>query len=245
MIHQLYKKVGETPLMAIDRLRKEGVLTADELATYAGRLDPMAEGLLIVLSGDDRFKKEEWNGLAKTYRAVCLFGVGTDTGDLLGIPNIQEIMLPSREMVEEKIKSFVGTFVQSYHPFSSKPVDGKPLFAYALDGEEPSHIPNHEVTLISCALGEIQNTKLHEILPEILERINTAPEGFRNELIEDGWKKVEDKEIMLVELTLSVSSGFYVRVFVEDLAKQLGSSACLFSLIRESVGEYSIEKSDS
>ncbi len=231
--------------MVIDRLRKEGVLTADEPATYAGRLDPMAEGLLIMLSGEDRFKKEAWNGLPKTYRAVCLFGVSTDSGDLLGIPKNIQNALPIREQLQEKIKSSVGTFVQSYHSFSSKPVDGKPLFAYALDGEEPSHIPEHEVTMFSCILGNTENKQLHEILPDILKRITTAPEGFRNELIKNAWQKIQDKEIILAELTLTVSSGFYVRVFVEDLAKNVGSSACLFSLIRESVGEYSIEKGDS
>ena len=231
--------------MVIDRLRKEGVLTAGEPATYAGRLDPMAEGLLIVLSGEDRFKKEEWNGLPKTYKAVCLFGISTDSGDLLGIPTGGVDGLSTREQLQQKAENAVGTFVQSYHSFSSKPVDGKPLFAYALEGEEPSHVPEHEVTMFSCALGKIENKQLHEILPEILRRIGTAPDGFRNELIKNAWQKIQDKEIMLAELTLTVSSGFYVRVFVEDLAKQLGSSACLFSLVRESVGEQSIKKGDS
>ncbi len=231
--------------MVIDRLRKEGVLTADEPATYAGRLDPMAKGLLIILSGEDRFKKEAWNGLPKTYKAVCLFGVSTDSGDLLGIPEHIDAVLPLPASVEEKMKSSVGTFTQSYHSFSSKPVDGKPLFAYALEGEEPSHIPEHEVTIFSCVFGKIENKQLHEILPEILKRISTAPEGFRNELIGSAWKKISDQEIILAELTLSVSSGFYVRVFVEDIAKQLGSSACLFSLVRTSIGDCGIEKGDS
>lgn len=245
MIHHLYKKLGETPLEAIDRLRQEGVLTADEPATYAGRLDPMAEGLLIVLSGDDRFKKEAWNGLTKTYKAVCIFGIGTDTGDLLGVPKDIELALPSRTSLEEKIKFSVGTFMQSYHLFSSKPVDGKPLFAYALEGEEPLHVPEHEVTLFSCVVGDMYTKKIHALLPDILKRIATAPDGFRNDFIQDAWKKIEDQEVMLIEITLTVSTGFYIRVFVEDIAKQLGSSACLFSLVRTSIGEYGIEKGDS
>lgn len=80
----LYKKEGETPLECIDRAREEGRIPKNEKATYAGRLDPMAEGLLIVLTGDAVHKKEEYIKLPKEYVVEVLFGVSTDTGDVLG-----------------------------------------------------------------------------------------------------------------------------------------------------------------
>ena len=45
----VYKNIGETPLEAIERAREEENISTDVPITYAGRLDPMAEGLLLVL----------------------------------------------------------------------------------------------------------------------------------------------------------------------------------------------------
>lgn len=80
----LYKKEGETPLECINRSKEEGVIPKQEKATYAGRLDPMAEGLLLVLTGDMVHKKDEYIKLPKDYEVEVLLGVSTDTGDVLG-----------------------------------------------------------------------------------------------------------------------------------------------------------------
>ena len=82
MIHLVNKKEGETPLAALERLcRDHGIY---EKVTYAGRLDPMASGLLLVLSGDDVYKKDSMLEHTKTYDFTILLGVATDTGDILG-----------------------------------------------------------------------------------------------------------------------------------------------------------------
>jgi tRNA U55 pseudouridine synthase TruB len=47
---KLYKNVGETPLECLERFRVENSEYKDVPMTYAGRLDPMAEGVLIVLA---------------------------------------------------------------------------------------------------------------------------------------------------------------------------------------------------
>ena len=43
-----YKNIGETPLECLERHRKERSIDKDIPMTYAGRLDPMAEGLMIL-----------------------------------------------------------------------------------------------------------------------------------------------------------------------------------------------------
>ena len=48
----IYKNKGETPLQALSRLRKEKPELEKETLSYAGRLDPLAEGLMLVLIGD-------------------------------------------------------------------------------------------------------------------------------------------------------------------------------------------------
>ena len=47
------KQIGETPLEALEKVRREHGFDANLPMTYAGRLDPMAEGLLIVLVGEE------------------------------------------------------------------------------------------------------------------------------------------------------------------------------------------------
>ena len=54
----IYKKAGETPLEAINRFRAANPEYRNVKITYAGRLDPLAEGVLILLAGDAVYEKE-------------------------------------------------------------------------------------------------------------------------------------------------------------------------------------------
>ena len=56
----IYKKVGETPLEALDRLRKIKPEYREETLSYAGRLDPVAEGVMLVLVGEECKNKEKY-----------------------------------------------------------------------------------------------------------------------------------------------------------------------------------------
>lgn len=80
----LYKNRGETPLECLERFKKDNPEYRDEKMTYAGRLDPLAEGLLLVLVGEECKNKEKYLGLDKEYEVDILFGFSTDTYDILG-----------------------------------------------------------------------------------------------------------------------------------------------------------------
>ena len=84
MVLTTWKRAGETPLQAMEALRARDPALAGVPMVYAGRLDPMAEGVLLVLAGDDRHALPEHLRHDKRYRASFLFGVGSDTGDGLG-----------------------------------------------------------------------------------------------------------------------------------------------------------------
>ncbi len=92
---ELYKKEGETPLETIEGFKKENPEYSEQKMTYAGRLDPMAEGVLIVLVGEECKNKDKYLGLDKEYEFEILWGFETDTYDILGIP--QMTFLHSRE----------------------------------------------------------------------------------------------------------------------------------------------------
>ena len=68
MIHNLYKQRGETPLECLERFRCQRLPLTHEKMTYLGRLDPMAEGVLLVGSGEEDTKqkrREEFFSLDK------------------------------------------------------------------------------------------------------------------------------------------------------------------------------------
>ncbi len=81
---KIYKKKGETPLECIGNLKKQDENLKLLSMTYAGRLDPLAEGVLLILVGDEVNNKNEYLKLPKEYEVDILFGFGTDTYDLMG-----------------------------------------------------------------------------------------------------------------------------------------------------------------
>jgi tRNA pseudouridine55 synthase len=133
----LNKQVGETPLECINRFKESHSEYANVKMTYAGRLDPMAEGVLIVLTGEMVHKKEEFLKLPKTYECVAVLGVSTDTYDVLGLPSSYQEEGLGMEFVREmetKLQSFIGTFEQKYPPYSSKTINGKQMHTLAREG---------------------------------------------------------------------------------------------------------------
>ena len=135
----LHKQEGETPLLALEKFRKRNKKYEKVKMTYAGRLDPMASGLLLVLAGDEVKNKEKYLAQEKEYEFEILFGVATDTYDILGKITYYDIfnnviILDLKKKIKDNLKNFTGKFTQLYPVYSSKTVKGKALFQYAREG---------------------------------------------------------------------------------------------------------------
>ena len=63
----LNKKEGETPLEALEIFRIKNNKYKDIKMTYAGRLDPMASGLLLILAGEETKNKEKYTKIIEEY----------------------------------------------------------------------------------------------------------------------------------------------------------------------------------
>ena len=140
-MHIVYKHIGETPLQCVQRLFD----TTSNTYSYAGRLDPMAEGLLLVLAGEEVNNAKQYYSLPKSYEYSFVVGVSTDTYDCLG--EIIDTHYPE-DALDKKIKqvvaALVGTHTFPYPPYSSKPVNGVPLFRYARENTlHTITIPTH------------------------------------------------------------------------------------------------------
>ena len=234
----IHKLLGETPLEALERTRIEEGISDDVPMTYAGRLDPAAEGKMLILLGEECKNKDTYLGLDKTYKAEILIGVSTDTYDMLGIPtagvfeNLDEHVLLAR--VQAFLQASLGRHVQSYPPYSSKTVDGVQLHTLARAGTDVE-LPTHEVELYSYSDFFIDIVTGEDVLMRAARVVGSVRGDFRQEEIAQAWQQTvldDSKEYWLVSLTLSVSSGYYIRQFAQDLGQSLGTGACLYSLIR-------------
>ncbi len=305
VIHLVNKKEGETPLAALERLcRDHGIY---EKVTYAGRLDPMASGLLLVLSGDDVHKKDSMLEHTKTYEFTILLGAATDTGDILGKvtetvkagseflwsgrtifaegeKGREEIRGPKNSLsagtkkdhsdllsasateqqkkYKKTIESFAKTYNQPYPLYSSKTVDGKPLWTYAREGTKPDVVPTHNVTISRCVLNSVESITGTELLQQIHARIEPVVGDFRQDEILKLWRSFLHAEIssspysrgrsgggtsinsgtfVLLNCTADVSSGTYIRQLAVDIGVKLGVPALAYNIHRTKVGNYSLK----
>lgn len=244
-VHLLYKNLGETPNEAVLKFKKENPEYRDLPMTYAGRLDPMAEGLLIILSGLGILEKDRYLDLSKTYEAEILWGFQTDTADLLGKVMKFESYKVDIEEIKKYLKKSVGKFEQSYPAYSSKPVNGKPLFGWAREGRiNEIQIPKHEVEIFEVNYVSRRFISKKELLKDISQKISLVKGDFRQKEILDKWKKVlketDTDEFAVDRISLRVSSGFYVRQFISDLAENFNTKAVTFHIKRVKVGDYSL-----
>lgn len=246
------KKCGQTPLSCIKELKNKDHELVNQPMTYAGRLDPLAEGVLIILVGDECLKKDEYLKLPKEYEVEILFGFATDTYDVMGLVTSKEAEVGPltgfggwTSAISKIIPNFIGKIKQNYPPYSSRPVKGKPLFQWAREGRlSEIEIPSHDVFIEKIEIMKenfIDGKKLLEKIKNDIAKVNG---NFRQEEILYLWNNIlKDKKkekYKIIKLKISCGSGVYMRGIVNDLGKDLGIPALALNIIRTKVGEYSL-----
>jgi tRNA pseudouridine55 synthase len=249
-MYTVTKKVGETPLMALERFRKRKKLSPSTPLSYAGRLDPMASGKLLILSGDDCKKQDEYRAYEKEYLVEVLLGVKTDTGDVLGLPTIDnaphDVKVPDVKKITER---FVGPYRAPYPAFSSKTVGGKPLFLYALEHRlHEIEIPKQDGEIHTIRYRGKYKKSAPALLLYIEQKIAKLPSvddprkeigrDFRRGEILSAWKTLLGSSLRrftILKLRVKTSSGVYMRTLAEDLARELGYFGMALSIDRTKI----------
>lgn len=242
-ILNIYKPLGLSPLEAIKCFVKENEAYRGFSMTYAGRLDPMAEGVLLVLVGDRVHEKDRYLKMDKEYSAEILFGFETDTYDTLGIPLKKYKPEVPDEKIKEEIEKMYGEVSLPLPPYSSYKIKGKPLFMWAREGRlSEIEIPVRNTKVHKIKL--LKNYKIDsvELVKAIVERIDKISGDFRQREIKDEWKSLLENEgasnlYTIAKIDFTVSSGTYIRSIAHELGRRLGTGAILFSLKRTRVGE--------
>lgn len=244
-MYLLYKKKGETPLECIERLRFEKKIDSKIPLTYAGRLDPMAEGLLVCLSGQECKEKDKFTSLSKTYIFEILVGFSTDTYDILGLitNNMRKCHIIEDEFIE-KLNLFLGTHIQKYPPYSSKTYKGKQLFEYARSKEILLTSPSHPVTIDKLIFIDKNFFSASDIRTYIHTYVSIVSGDFRQKEIIQKWDDYlssSDEMYTIFKCEVQCSSGTYVRQLVNDIGTMLNVPCLTFSIKRTKIGEYTID----
>jgi tRNA pseudouridine(55) synthase len=248
------KKRGETPLEALTAWKLQNTTYAQVPATYAGRLDPMAEGRLLILLGDECKRQDRYRNLDKEYEVEVVFDISTDTGDALGVPFFTGAdSYINKKMIVAAARPLLGRHIVPYPSYSSKTVNGVPLFAHSLANTlNDITIPSHEETVYSVRLihtVKVSNMSVDAEIETVLSIVPRSDEeskvlgaDFRQDEIRDAWKtlfaEMPGRYFTITTLRITCASGTYMRTFANRLAKELGTTGFALSIKRNKIGRY-------
>jgi len=255
LIFVINKKIGETPLEALESFRLEQSIKYNNSSssdliqwktipmTYAGRLDPMAEGELIILIGDECKNKEKYLGLDKEYEVEILFGVSTDTHDILGLVDAVVEKSALEQLVAKlqtiDLSKYAGKFTQPYPAYSSKTINGKQLHELARAGELPEEIPQKKVEIYSISVkNKVQKITAQKLQSRILKTIDMVKGDFRQDKIKAKWSQTlmdQNQVFQVVSIKVKCSSGTYMRSLAHKIGQDYGCGALALSIKRTKI----------
>ena len=178
-IINVYKEKGFTSHDVVAKLR--GILHIKKIG-HTGTLDPDAVGVLPVCIGKGTKLCDMITDTDKTYEAVMLLGISTDTQDISGnVLSKKEVDVDEKTLIET-VDSFVGEYKQIPPMYSAIKVNGRKLYQLAREGIEIERSPRDvyirsihindmnlqdgepSVTMtVSCSKGTYIRTLCHDI----------------------------------------------------------------------------------
>ena len=122
------KPAGCTSHDVVNRWRK---IAGTKRAGHLGTLDPMATGLLVVVTGTATRLAQFYGKSEKTYLAEVTLGSVSNTYDAEGEVTITNVPVPPAEAVLAALNEFRGRFLQMPPQVSAKKVGGVPAYKLA------------------------------------------------------------------------------------------------------------------
>ena len=190
MILNIYKPKGITSFGVVKKIRK---IVGEKKVGHGGTLDPFAEGVLIIGTGNDTKELKKITDTDKTYTASIELGKTTNTldpeGDVIEKKKIPRI---SESKINKVLKSFLGASMQTPPMFSAKKIGGIKLYELArkniIVDRKPTQINISDINLINFNETNIvftvacsKGTYIRVLGKEIAEKLGTV--GYLNSLI--------------------------------------------------------------
>lgn len=175
-IININKEKGYTSHDVVAKMR--GILRQKKIG-HTGTLDPDATGVLPVCIGAATKLCDSFMDKSKTYEAVLLLGVETDTEDMTGtvLNKSDSWQTLSENEVLNAINSFVGDYAQVPPMYSALKVNGRKLYEYARKGIEVDRSPRN------VTIYEISDVRLN--LPEVRMSVSCSKGTYIRTLCAD------------------------------------------------------------
>lgn len=229
MILNIYKPLGFTSFDVVAKVRK---ISGIKKVGHAGTLDPLAEGVLLLLTDADTKKQDSLMHLPKKYYFEFCLNVSTPSFDLESLPKTDNSIchdslnvIPDQNKINEIIDMFTGESLQEVPLYSAKKMKGKRLYKIARKLENNPNGTDIETI----------------ILPK--NRINIYEMNYHGSELMELETDVGIKILPCLKFSVYCSSGTYVRSLVRDIALALKTVGVVTKLIRTAVGMYKIEES--
>lgn len=178
-IINVYKEKGYTSHDVVAKLR--GILHQKKIG-HTGTLDPDAQGVLPVCLGCGTKLCDMLTDRDKTYKAVLVLGMTTDTQDTSGTVISEKKVAVTVDEAVAAINSFVGEYAQVPPMYSALKVNGKKLYELAREGIEVERKPRN-VTIYSIDIEDIS-------LPEITITVSCSKGTYIRTLCADIGEKL-------------------------------------------------------
>ena len=147
----LNKPSGMSSFLAVKLVKK--ILGAKK-AGHMGTLDPLADGVLVIGLNKATKLFDKFLNQKKEYVSKFKFGIQTDTLDLDGKIEFEDKnCLITKQMLEQKLREFIGKQKQYPPIYSAKKINGKRACDLARKGEcvmlEPKEIEIYDLSVIN------------------------------------------------------------------------------------------------
>lgn len=205
------KPAGWTSHDVVGRLRK---IFGTRKVGHSGTLDPMATGVLVCGVGQGTRLMGFVSDSGKAYDATIRLGVGTTTDDVEGevlATTPVELTDEFEAAIRADLATMVGETDQRPSSVSAIRVDGERAYEKVRRGEEVE-LPARRVRIDSIEIHEIRQAQL---------------EGT-----------FDRQPVVDLEVSVTCSSGTYVRAIARDLGIHLEVGGILTGLHRTRVGEF-------
>lgn len=185
---------------------------------HAGTLDPLATGVMILCTGKATKKIESLQDEVKEYVTTLKLGATTPSFDLEHpIDNYYPTEHITRELVEEKISTFVGEIWQTPPVYSAIKIEGERAFNYARKGKEVELKPKLLV------IGKIEILKFD--MPSLTIRVTCSKGTYIRALARDiGIALGSGAHLTALERTrignITIADCMDAATFVNELSKK-------------------------
>jgi tRNA pseudouridine55 synthase len=223
-VYLVDKPLGLTSHDVVARARR---LLGTRAVGHAGTLDPLATGVLVVLSGEATKLSPFLTASEKRYLAWVSFGAGTPTLDAEGpVSETGDTAALTAELIRSALPPFLALTEQLPPQYSAVKKGGVKGYEAARKGEvlelsaRPAGYDRLELLGFAPSRAELGAPPLSHPAP-LPPTLGSYPTAL---------------------FDLSVQAGTYVRAFARDLGAALGVPAHLAGLVRTASGRFGLEQ---